>query len=221
MAKIGVVLSGCGVYDGSEITEAVSTLIALARRGLAYRCMAPDMEFEVTDHRTTEPSGERRNALTEAARIARGEIDDLKDVDVNDYDAFIFPGGFGAAKNLSSFASDGPDCTVHPEVERIVNGAHAKGKPLGFICIAPAVGARVLGAEGVELTIGDDAGTAGALESMGASHTNAGRSGIVHDEARNVTSTPAYMYGDSSPAQVFDGIDALVENIASRVGAAV
>lgn len=221
MATIGVVLSGCGVFDGSEVQEAAATLIALSKHGLSYRCMAPDMEFEAIDHRTKEPSGERRNALTEAARIARGEIDDLKEVETDSYDAFVFPGGFGAAKNLSSFAADGPSCTVHPEVERVIREAQAKDKPLGFICIAPAVGARVLGDRGVRLTIGNDEGTASALRSMGAEHIDAGRDEIVQDNDRNLVSTPAYMYGDSTPAQVYDGIEALIANIASRVGAKV
>lgn len=216
MSKVGVILSGCGVFDGSEIQEASATLISLAQHGIEYQCMAPDREFEVIDHRTQQPSGERRNVLTESARIARGEIIDLKDVRGGDFDAFLLPGGFGAAKNLCTFAFKGPDCEVDPEVDRVLREANDAGKPIGFICIAPALGARVFGNKGIKVTIGHDAGTAEAVAKTGANHVEADAEQIVVDETHNVVSTPAYMEAQN-PAQVFAGIDALVENIAQRL----
>ena len=216
MARVGVILSGCGVFDGSEVQEASATLISLAQHGIEYQCMAPDRDFDVIDHRTQEPTGEKRNVLTESARIARGEILDLKDVKGADYDAFFLPGGFGAAKNLCTFATKGPDCEVDPQVERVLREASDAGKPIGFICIAPALGARVFGDKGVRLTIGHDAGTAEAVGKTGATHVEADAEQIVIDDEHNMVSTPAYMEA-KNPAQVYAGINALVENIANRL----
>ena len=217
MAKVGVILSGCGVFDGSEIQEASALLIALAQRGIEYRCMAPDVELAVVDHITGKETGERRNVLVESARISRGEIDNLKDVKGTDFDAFFLPGGFGAAKNLSSFASQGADCSVNPEVERVLKEANDAGRPIGLMCIAPALGAKVFGDKRVKVTIGRDAGTAEAINATGAVHVEAEATGLVVDEAMNEVSTPAYMEA-TNPAQVFEGISALVENIAGRIG---
>lgn len=216
MGKVGVILSGCGVFDGSELHEAAATLIALAQHGLEYECMAPDRDFDVIDHRTQQPTGEQRNVLTESARIARGEILDLAGVSGADYDAFFLPGGFGAAKNLCTFASAGADCEVDPQVRRVLTEAHDAGKPLGFMCIAPALGAKVFGDKGVRLTIGRDEGTAGAVVQTGATHVGADAEELVEDDALNIVSTPAYMEA-ANPAQVYAGISALVENIATRI----
>ncbi len=216
MAKVGVILSGCGVFDGSEIQEAAATLIALAQHGIQYQCMAPDRDFEVIDHRTQKPTGEKRNVLTESARIARGEIVDIKDVRGGDYDAFFLPGGYGAAKNLCTFAEDGPDCRVDPGVERVLREAHEADRPIGFICIAPALGASVFGSEGVRLTIGHDRDTASAVSKTGAEHVEADAEQIVIDDEHNIVSTPAYMEA-SNPAQVYAGISTLVEHIAGRL----
>jgi len=217
MSKVGVILSGCGVFDGAEIQEASATLIALAQHGIEYQCMAPDCELEVIDHCTGEPTGEKRNVLVESARIARGEIVNLKDVKGTDYDAFFLPGGFGAAKNLCTFAFDGADCSVDPQVERVLKEANDAGKPIGFMCIAPALGAKVFGDKQVKVTIGHDAGTASAINATGATHVEADAQEIVVDDALNIVSTPAYMEA-KNPAQVFAGISALVENIAERIG---
>jgi enhancing lycopene biosynthesis protein 2 len=217
MNKVGVILSGCGVFDGAEIQEASATLIALAQHGIEYQCMAPDCELEVIDHCTGEPTGEKRNVLVESARIARGEIVNLKDVKGTDYDAFFLPGGFGAAKNLCTFAFDGADCSVDPQVERVLKEANDAGKPIGFMCIAPALGAKVFGDKQVKVTIGHDAGTASAINATGATHVEADAQEIVVDDALNIVSTPAYMEA-KNPAQVFAGISALVENIAERIG---
>jgi enhancing lycopene biosynthesis protein 2 len=216
MGKVGVILSGCGVFDGSEIQEASATLIALAQHGIEYQCMAPDRELDVIDHRTQQPTGEKRNVLTESARIARGEIVDLGEVNGADYDALLLPGGFGAAKNLCTFAMNGPDCDVDPQVDRVLREANAAGKPIGLICIAPALGAKVFGDKGVKVTIGHDEGTAAAVSQTGATHVGADAESIVVDEDQNIISTPAYMEAQN-PAQVYAGISALVENIAQRI----
>ena len=216
MAKVGVILSGCGVFDGAEVQEASATLIALAQQGIEYQCMAPDIEFDVIDHRTQEPTGENRNVLTESARIARGEIVDLAEVKGDAYDAFFLPGGFGAAKNLCTFAFKGADCEVNDQVARVLNEANAAGKPIGLICIAPALGAKVFGDRGVKVTIGRDGGTINAIESTGATHIEADANEIVIDEKLSIVSTPAYMEA-TNPAEVFAGISALVSDIAKRI----
>ncbi|MGQ9495899.1 MAG: isoprenoid biosynthesis glyoxalase ElbB [Thermoanaerobaculaceae bacterium] len=212
--KVGVILSGCGVFDGSEIHEAVITLLALDRAGAEAICMAPNMQqMHVVNHLTGEVEpGATRNVLVEAARIARGKIRDLATVDPGELDAIILPGGFGAAKNLCDFAVNGPACTVHPEVERVVRGAHAAGKPIGAICIAPALVAKLLGAEHPTVTIGTDKATAEALESMGACHQNCPVEGVVVDEKKRVVTTPAYMLAESV-AQAAAGIEKLVAEV--------
>jgi enhancing lycopene biosynthesis protein 2 len=219
--KIGVMLSGCGVFDGSEIHEAVFTMLYLDEAGAEIVFIAPDVEqLHVVNHLAGAPAeGERRNVLVEAARIARGKIRDAATVRAAELDALILPGGFGAAKNLCTFATQGADCTAHPEVARLVREMHEVRKPLGFMCIAPAVAARVLGG-GVELTIGNDRDTAAALEKMGARHADRPVDQIAFDATHNVVSAPAYMY-DARPSEVARGIRALVAKVLERVGAAV
>ncbi len=210
--KVGVILSGCGVYDGSEIHEAVLTMLALDRRGAEMVLCAPDMaQMHVVNHLTGEVAeGEERNVLVESARIARGEIRDLAEVRADELDALILPGGFGAAKNLCDFAVKGPECSVHPEVARLVREVHAQGKPVASVCIAPALIAKVLGGESPELTIGTDEATAGALEAMGARHVACPVKEFVVDRERKLVSTPAYMLGQRI-SEVAEGIDRTVE----------
>ena len=212
--KVGVVLSGCGFLDGAEIHEATLTLLALDRAGAEIVCIAPNSDqMHVVDHGAGAPvEGAARNTLTESARIARGEISDIATVKGSDFDAVVFPGGYGAAKNLSTFAVDGPACSVNAEVDRLIREVFAAKKPLGFICIAPAVGAKVLGEFGVKLTIGNDPGTAQAIEALGAKHVDCAVDDIVIDEDHKVVSTPAYMLGPSI-AHVAKGIDKLVEKV--------
>ncbi len=197
MAKVGVVLSGCGVFDGCEIHEAVITLLALDRAGAEAVCMAPDIEqMHVVNHLTgEEAAGEKRNVLVESARIARGKIRNIKDVGVDEIDALFFPGGFGAAKNLCNFAVKGPDCDVHPEVARLVRQIVKAKKPLAAICIAPALLSRVLGEDQLshELTIGSDVDTAKALEAMGSTHQSCPVREFVVDRENKIISSPAYM----------------------------
>ncbi len=211
-ARVAVVLSGCGYLDGAEIHESVITLLALDRAGAEVQCFAPDKpQMHVVDHRSgDEVPGESRNVLVESSRIARGEITDVAEAEVAAFDAVILPGGFGAAKNLSSFATEGADCTVDPGVEKLLRAAHEAGKPIGLICIAPAVGARLF--PDVELTIGSDAGTAGALEEMGAHHKACPVESFVCDEKAKIVSCPAYMLGPGIK-DVAAGIEKLVDEV--------
>ncbi len=211
MKKVLVILSGCGVFDGSEIHESVITLLHLDRRGADVTIAAPDVEqMHVVNHGTGDEMNEKRNVRIEAARIARGEVEDLAKVKGTDFDAVILPGGFGAAKNLCSFATKGPACEVNPDLERVLKEAHEAGKPLGLICIAPAIGAKLF--PGVELTIGTDRETAAALEKMGASHQDRPTEEIHIDRERRIVSTPAYMSAERIH-QVDEGIGKLVDEI--------
>lgn len=218
MAKVGVLLSGCGVFDGAEIHESVLALLALNQRGAQVICCAPNIEFDVTNHLTKDAAGERRNALVEAARIARGDIRDAAEVTPDDIDALVIPGGFGAAKNLCNFAEQGPDCDVDPTTAKLISGMLGAGKPIGVICIAPALLARIAGDAGskVRLTIGTDRDTAAAISKTGCVHQDCGVTDIVIDADHKIVSTPAYMLG-KGPAQVHQGIDKLVEQVLKMI----
>jgi enhancing lycopene biosynthesis protein 2 len=212
MKKIGVVLSGSGVYDGSEIHEAVITLLAIAREGAEAVCFAPDKpQTDVINHLTGEPMGESRNVLIEAARIARGAILPIAQASINDLDALIVPGGFGAAKNLSSFASLGSESVVDPDLKRLALEMHQAGKPLGFMCIAPAMLPKIF-AFPLRLTIGTDIDTAEVLEDMGAEHVPCPVDDIVVDEDNKVVTTPAYMLAQNI-AEAAAGIEKLVSRV--------
>lgn len=209
--QIAVVLSGCGVYDGSEIHEAVLTLLALDRQGAEVQCFAPNIpQHHVIDHTSGKETGESRNVLVESARIARGRIRDLATFRADAFDGIVFPGGFGAAKNLSSFAFEGPDCSVHADVAAAVSAMTAAGKPIGALCIAPAVMAKVLG--DVELTIGNDAGTAAALGQMGARHVQATHGEVVIDHRARLATTPCYML-DATISQIAEGAENVVRAV--------
>ncbi|MGE4578383.1 MAG: isoprenoid biosynthesis glyoxalase ElbB [Desulfuromonadales bacterium] len=220
MAKIGVILSGCGVYDGSEIYETVLTLLAIDRAGAEAVCMAPDIpQMHVINHLTGEPvAGEQRNVLQEAARIARGKIKNLKDVKAADIDALVLPGGFGAAKNLCDFAVKGPDCTVNPEVARLMREIVQAKKPLAAICIAPALIAKVLGEDRLapEITIGSDQGTAQALETMGGKHVTCPVREIVIDQKNKIITTPAYMLAERI-SEAADGIEKTIKTLIDMI----
>lgn len=192
--KIGVVLSGCGVRDGSEIHEAVLTLLAIDRNSGEAVCMAPNEEFAETNHLTMQETGGKRNALVEAARIARGNIQDIKHVTAADLDAIVFPGGFGAAKNLCTFAEKGAEATIQPDVARLLKEMAAAQKPICAICIAPALIAAALGKElAPEVTIGNDAGTAAAINQTGSTHVDCPVTEFVVDRKNKIVTTPAYM----------------------------
>ena len=217
MKKIGVILSGCGVYDGSEIHEAVITLLAIDRAGAEAVCMAPDVaQLHVVNHLSGEvEAGASRNVLVEAARIARGKIRDLGTVTAAELDAVILPGGFGAAKNLSTFALAGADCALDPQVERLLKEMFAAKKPIGAICISPVVLARALGKVApITVTIGNDAGTAAAIEATGAQHQDCLVREFVIDREHKIVSTPAYMLAGRI-SEAADGIEKTVRAVIS------
>ncbi|HIJ43730.1 MAG: isoprenoid biosynthesis glyoxalase ElbB [Rhodospirillales bacterium] len=209
--KIAVVLSGCGVFDGAEIHESVLTLLALDRHGANYQCYAPNIDqAHVVNHLSGEETAETRNVLVESARIARGDIKELKDFDAGSVDAVIFPGGYGAAKNLCTFAFDGPECSVNADVERVVRDMAAAKKPIGALCISPALIARIL--DGAQVTIGQDAKTAEAIEKMGGMHKPTRQGEIVVDTDRGLVTTPCYML-DSTIGQIAEGAENTVKAV--------
>ncbi|KAK2850277.1 hypothetical protein Q7C36_009060 [Tachysurus vachellii] len=224
-AKVAVVLSGCGVYDGTEIHEASAILVHLSRGGAEVQMYAPDVaQMHVIDHSKGQPSEESRNVLAESARIARGNVTDLAKLSASNHDAVIFPGGFGAAKNLSTFAVDGSDCTVNKEVEHILKDFHKAGKPIGLCCISPVLAAKVL--PGVEVTVGHEdeeggkwpyAGTAQAITALGAKHkvkdVTISFSEPAHVDPKNkVVTSPAFMC-DTKLHLIFDGIGSMVKDV--------
>lgn len=212
MKKIGVVLSGCGVYDGSEIHEAVLTLLAIARNDAQAICFAPDrQQTDVINHLTGETMADSRNVLIEAARITRGDVHPLAQAAASDLDALIVPGGFGAAKNLSNFASQGSECRVDSDLAALAVAMHQAGKPLGFMCIAPAMLPKIFDFP-LRVTIGTDIDTAEVLEDMGAEHVPCPVDDIVVDEDNKIVTTPAYMLAQDI-AQAALGIEKLVSRV--------
>lgn len=210
--KIAVILSGCGVYDGAEIHESVITLLRLDQRGAQVECFAPDVaQLHVINHLTGEEMPESRNVLVESARIARGAVKNIGQANAADFDALIVPGGFGAAKNLSNFAVEGAGCSINPQVLALAEAFAEAGKPVGLICISPALAAKIYG-PGVTCTIGNDADTAAALDKMGATHIECTVEDIVEDPARKLVSTPAYMLGKNI-SEVASGINKLVDRV--------
>lgn len=209
--KIAVILSGCGVYDGSEIHEATLTLYAISKLESNYEIFAPDInQHHVINHITGEEMQETRNVLVESARIARGNIKSLIELKVSDFDAVIFPGGFGVAKNLCSFAFNGTDCIVNSCIEHFIKSFHSSGKPIGALCISPVLIARVLG--NVELTIGHDAETANAVEKFGAVHIETSHGEVVVDKKNKIVTNPCYML-DSSIRQIGEGAENVVKAV--------
>lgn len=207
--NFAVILSGCGHQDGAEIHEATLTLWAIHKNGAEFQCYAPDIkQHHVLNHITGQEMNEKRNVLIESARIARGKIASLATFSPESADALIIPGGFGAAKNLSSYAFDGAKCTVNNEVATAVKAIHAAGKPIGALCIAPVILAKILG--DVTLTIGQDPGTADNLAAMGALHQPTMHGEIVIDRERKIVSTPCYML-NSRIDQIAEGADKLVQ----------
>ncbi|XP_047419201.1 glutamine amidotransferase-like class 1 domain-containing protein 3, mitochondrial [Sciurus carolinensis] len=225
-ARVALVLSGCGVYDGTEIHEASAILVHLSRGGAEVQIFAPDVrQMHVIDHTKGQPSeSEGRNVLTESARIARGKISDLAQLSAANHDAAIFPGGFGAAKNLSTFATDGKDCKVNKDVERVLKEFHGAGKPIGLCCIAPVLAAKVL--RGVEVTVGHEqeeggkwpyAGTAEAIKALGAKHCVKGVTEAHVDQKNKVVTTPAFMC-ETALHHIYDGIGAMVKKVLELTG---
>nr|WP_321408799.1 isoprenoid biosynthesis glyoxalase ElbB [uncultured Carboxylicivirga sp.] len=207
--KIAVILSGCGVFDGAEIHESVLTMLAIAKQGAQYTLFAPDIQqHHVVNHITGDEMNETRNVMIEAARIARGAIQPLDSYKAEDFDALLMPGGFGAAKNLSTFAFEGAESSVEEETMRAIKETHAAKKPIGALCIAPAVVAKALGQ--IEVTIGQDKGTADAIEKMGAIHKQTKHGEVVIDVVNKIATTPCYML-DANIIQIAEGAENVVK----------
>lgn len=219
--RVGVILSGCGVMDGSEIHEATLTLYFLDKAGAEIVCLAPNKEqSDVVDHKTNQPaSKERRNVLVESARIARGHVKDLATASADEFDAVILPGGFGAAKNLCTFADKGAQCELDPAAKKFLSAMRQANKPIGAICISPVILAKAFGANGSpKLTIGTDPETANAIEAMGAEHMGCPVDDFVIDEQTKIVTTPAYMLARSI-REAADGIEKLVVEVLRLVKA--
>lgn len=213
--RVAVVLAGCGNRDGSEITEAVSTLIALSEAGADYRVFAPNTQFEVLDFLHSPPThtGETCSVLQESARIARGTIEDIQKLKVSDFDALAFPGGTGVAKNLCTWFAKGAQCSVNPDVERTIQEFYKEEKPIAAICIAPALIARVLGKNGVTVTVGAKSEASAEIEKTGALHEVCAVDDFVTDRHHRIITSPAYMYGEAKPHQVFNGIRGAIREL--------
>lgn len=209
--KFAVILSGSGVFDGSEIHEAVMTLYAIAKHGATYEIFAPNInQYHVINHIDGSVMNEKRNVLVESARIARGKIKPLNEFNPELFNALIIPGGFGVAKNLSTWAFDGPKCSIHPQVEAAIKGMHKLKKPIGALCIAPVLLAKIIG--NATLTIGKDTSTAQAIESLGAKHQPTGHAQVVVDEKNMLFTTPCYML-DATIVDISNGAKAVVSEI--------
>ncbi len=211
MKKFAVVLAGCGVFDGAEIHEATLSMYAIKKQGADYKLFAPDVDqHHVVNHITGDEMNEKRNVLIESARIARGNIQPLSEFKAEDFDAILFPGGFGVAKNLCTFAIDGPDCTVNPEVERAMQSMHKAGKPIAALCISPVLLAKIFG--DVELTIGQDKDTAAAVEKLGARHKTTNHGEVIIDAKNNIYTTPCYML-DANIVEIGEGAENIVRAV--------
>ncbi|TSA27140.1 MAG: isoprenoid biosynthesis protein ElbB [Bacteroidetes bacterium] len=211
MKKFAVVLAGCGVYDGAEIQEAVLTLLAIDKQGASYQCFAPDVpQAHVINHLKGEESAESRNVLVESARIARGMIQPLREYDQANFNGLIFPGGFGAAKNLCDWAFKGDDCAVNPDVETAIRSTYKAGKPIGMMCIAPVILAKLF--NGTNLTTGQDPASGGFIEKMGNTYTRTTHGEVVIDHDRKFFSTPCYML-DASISQIAAGAENIVREM--------
>lgn len=215
MKKFAVIISGCGVFDGAEIHETVLTLLAIDRQGGSYQLFAPDVEqHHVINHLTGQVTAERRNVLVESARIARGKIRSLNEMDPVHFDGLILPGGFGAAKNLCTWAFEGDRCRVNPDVEKAVRSMFALKKPIGAMCIAPVILARIL--SGTKLTTGKDRNSGDFIEKCGSAYVSTSHGEVVTDEEKRIFSTPCYML-DSTITQIAQGADNLVREMMKRM----
>ncbi len=212
MKRVAVLLSGSGVFDGAEVNEAVLTLLHISKQGASYQCFAPDtQQAQVINHLNGEESNDQRNVLEEAARIARGDVKPLNELDVAEFDALILPGGFGVAKNFCDFAFKGAEMMINEQVEQVGKAFKDAKKPAGYMCIAPVLLPYIYG-EGVRVTIGNDADVAAAIGKMGGEHVDCGVRDIVVDKAHRLVTTPAYMLAENLP-DAEAGISKLVEKV--------
>ncbi|NXF99091.1 GAL3A protein, partial [Sakesphorus luctuosus] len=217
--RVAVVLAGCGVYDGSEIHEASAVLVHLSREGAQAEVFAPNIsQMHVVDHVKGQPTQEQRNVLVESARIARGNIRDLAELDVKGLDALIIPGGFGVAKNLSTWATQGKNCTICREVEDVLRAFHAAQKPIGLCCISPVLAAKLF--PGCEVTVGHDtecerwpyAQTAVSLRELGCHHVPSGVTEAHVDRRHRLVTTSAFMC-NAPVHEIHDGIGRMVHEV--------
>ncbi|WP_417334746.1 isoprenoid biosynthesis glyoxalase ElbB [Halobacteriovorax marinus] len=212
--KFAVILSGCGYLDGAEIREAVLTLLALDSANANYDIFAPnENQFHTINHMEMSEEKEQRNILLESARIARGKVIDLNQLNTNDYAGLLIPGGFGVAKNLCTFAFDGASAKATAKVTEVITNFNDQQKPIGAICIAPALISLVLGHKGIEVTIGTDESTASEIEKTGAKHFNCERDEYHLDQKNKIATTPAYMFDETKLNLVMEGISGVVENV--------
>jgi enhancing lycopene biosynthesis protein 2 len=214
--KVAIVLAGCGVKDGAEIHEAVMIMYAIDKNGGTYHIFAPNVaQHHVINHITGEEMKESRNVLTEAARIARGNISPLTDYRAEEFDALIFPGGFGVAKNLCTYAFDGPDCHVDRVVEEAIRSTHHAGKPIGALCISPVLIARVLGE--VTVTIGNDRKTATDIARLGGKHEEKKHGEVAVDRKNRIVTAPCYMF-NASLSEIAREADAVIKLVMELAG---
>lgn len=215
MPKVGVIYSGCGMMDGTEISEAVLTMLYLERGHASVVYMAPNApQADVIDHAANKPSDETRNVLSESARISRGNIVDIAKVKASDLDVLVIVGGLGSVKNLSDFLAKGKDCAVNADFARLVKDMHAAKKPIGSMCLASANLAKVLGKQKITITIGGASNFVGQIEAMGAIHQVCAVGDIVVDEKNRIVTTPAMMLGPST-ADIDVGIGKMIEKVLS------
>lgn len=209
--KFAIILSGCGRADGSEIHEATCAMLAIDCVNCSYQCFAPDMpQAAVINHLTGKKTDETRNVLVEAARIARGDIKDIKTFCADEFDAVVFPGGIGAVINWCDFAESGVSCNVEASVRKVIWDSYKKGLVIGAMCIAPVVIAKVLGSEGVHVTIGNDQNVANSITRTGAVHEECNSVEVCVDSLHKVVTTPAYMLA-SSIKEVCEGADNMIK----------
>ncbi len=215
MKKFAVILAGCGSMDGSEIHEAVMTLLAIDKQGASYKIFAPDInQYHVMNHYTKKQMSETRNILVEAARIARGDIRPLSAFNAADFDALVLPGGFGVAKNLCTYAFDGANMKVNPEVEAAIRSVKAQDKPIGALCIAPVILAKIFG--NVTLTIGKDESTEKNIIALGAKNVRTGHGDVVVDEKNKLYTTPCYML-DARISHIAEGAENLIKEMLKKM----
>jgi len=216
MKKFAVVLAGCGVFDGAEIHETVLTLLSIEKLGATYQCFAPDMkQYHVLNHMTGKEMNESRNVLVEAARIVRGNIKPLSSFHATDYDALIFPGGFGTAKNLCSWAYEGDQCKVNPDVEKAIKAMFEAKKPIGAMCIAPVILGKLF--KGTNLTTGQDSASQSFIEKCGNKYTRTTHGEVVVDPVRKLFSTPCYML-EANIVQIQQGTENIVREMLKVIG---
>lgn len=207
--NIAIILSGCGNRDGSELQETLSLFLAIDRRNWHYQCFAPEGQYSVVSHLDGSESDGQRDLLTESARIARGDIKPLSQFRPGDFDALALPGGMGAARNLSTFAFDGPAMTVRPDVEKAILDMYRLHKPILAMCIAPMVLAKVLGREGVSLTLGLENSASKVAAQLGADVQHRDVTEVCVDTRHRVYTTPAYMVG-TRISEIFAGAENMI-----------